>query len=146
MSGNVCDGSTEGIRLSMGSSYNKIFDNQVLNTTERELTIVGRHTHNTPDLEVGENSELKPKNDDIVRERMLFMLLHERIALLFEILWSSGMSNGCCSGREFFSPGGVNTGHAERLHASTGAGFVTSCPYRVSDHNKLPGYLSETPF
>lgn len=37
ISGNICDGSMEGIRLSMGSSYNKIFDNEVVNTIDREL-------------------------------------------------------------------------------------------------------------
>ncbi|CAN0177951.1 unnamed protein product, partial [Laminaria digitata] len=35
VSDNVCDGNLEGIRLSMGASYNKIFDNKVLNTGDR---------------------------------------------------------------------------------------------------------------
>lgn len=36
ISDNVCIDSEEGIRLSMGSSYNKIFDNEVVNTKGRE--------------------------------------------------------------------------------------------------------------
>ncbi|CAM9164983.1 unnamed protein product [Sphacelaria rigidula] len=37
VSGNTCDGSEQGIRLSMGSSNNKIFDNKVINTVDRAI-------------------------------------------------------------------------------------------------------------
>ncbi|CAM9575969.1 unnamed protein product, partial [Hapterophycus canaliculatus] len=37
ISDNVCTDNEEGIRLSMGSSYNKIFDNTVINTAGRKL-------------------------------------------------------------------------------------------------------------
>ncbi|CBJ26769.1 Mannuronan C-5-epimerase [Ectocarpus siliculosus] len=37
ISDNVCTDNEEGIRLSMGSSYNKIFDNQVIDTAGRSL-------------------------------------------------------------------------------------------------------------
>lgn len=36
ISDNVCDKNLEGIRLSMGSSYNKIFDNEVTDTVGSE--------------------------------------------------------------------------------------------------------------
>lgn len=36
ISGNVCDGNEEGIRVSMGSSYNKILDNVVTETAGSE--------------------------------------------------------------------------------------------------------------
>ncbi|CAM9170241.1 unnamed protein product [Scytosiphon promiscuus] len=37
ISDNLCTGNQEGIRLSMGSSYNKIFDNRVVDTTGRSI-------------------------------------------------------------------------------------------------------------
>ncbi|CAB1118834.1 MEP7d [Ectocarpus sp. CCAP 1310/34] len=37
ISDNLCTNNEEGIRLSMGSSYNKIFDNQVIDTAGREF-------------------------------------------------------------------------------------------------------------
>ncbi len=37
ISDNVCTDNAEGIRLSMGSSYNKIYDNEVINTNGREF-------------------------------------------------------------------------------------------------------------
>ena len=40
ISDNVCDNNAEGIRLSMGSSYNKIFDNEVTNTEGSELNVL----------------------------------------------------------------------------------------------------------
>lgn len=40
VSDNLCDGNLEGIRLSMGSSDNKIFDNKVLNTRGSKLVFL----------------------------------------------------------------------------------------------------------
>ncbi|CAB1118831.1 MEP7a [Ectocarpus sp. CCAP 1310/34] len=37
ISDNVCTDNEEGIRLSLGSSYNKIFDNQVIDTAGHEI-------------------------------------------------------------------------------------------------------------
>ena len=91
VSDNICDGNVEGIRLSMGASYNKIFDNMVLNTEGRESVTrtAGCFFHASFILNPRKSYKTiwSKKNDKKLRdlvfspgtERRLFVIIHKKV-------------------------------------------------------------------